>query len=95
MKLKSKAYLVYSSATKRLRNCYYSVTNPTIRMQQGVFDLYLVAKEELAVSNSKLSELKANIETEKKKRVRFCVCQDHTQLSGTFFSKIFDLCSFV
>ena len=64
-------------------------------MQQGVFDLYLVAKEELAVSNSKLSELKANIEEERKKRVRFCVCQDHTQLSGIFFSKIFDLCSFV
>ena len=56
-------------------------------MQQGVFDLYMVAKEDLANANSKVIELQRMIEAEKKIRVRIRTCEDPCISVSVFFQK--------
>jgi hypothetical protein len=56
-------------------------------MQQGVFDLYMVAKEDLANANSKVIELQRMIEAEKKIRVRIRTCEDLCISVSVFFFK--------
>ena len=42
---------------------------------QGVFDLYVIAKEDLVSANIKIFELQKNVEAERKTRVRKMSCR--------------------